>query len=134
MKPVLEIPKIVIFSDVNPDVTLDGPFELVYNEDAILKSLETIFTTPIYTRPFRRRFGTRLLNLLFDPIDSITASRIGSELKEAAQYWEKRIDDIKIVCIPDYDNQQYYVEITFIIPKLGNKMVNYKFNLAHQGV
>lgn len=130
IKPVLEIPKIVVFSDINPDVTLDGPFELVYNEDAINKSLETIFSTPKYSRPFRRLFGSNVLNLLFDPIDPLTARMIGQELKDAALTWERRISSVEILVLPDYDNQQYYVEVSYQIPRLGNKMVAYKFNLS----
>lgn len=129
MKPVLEIPNQVVFSDINPDVSLDGPFELVFNEESIVKSLETCFTTPRFSRVFRRKFGSRLLDLLFQPLDQITADAIGFELKQVAEQWEKRIANINVVVIPDYDNQQYYVELTYTIPLLGNKMVNYKFNL-----
>lgn len=130
MKPVLQIPNRVVFSDINPDVSLDGPFELVFNEDSIIKSLETCFTTPKFSRVFRRRFGSRLLELLFQPMDEITASSIGFELKQVAEQWETRIANINVAVIPDYDNQQYYVELTYNIPLLGNKMVNYRFNLA----
>lgn len=129
MKPVLQIPNKVIFSDVNPDVSLDGPFELVFNEDAIIKSLETCFTTPKFSRVFRRQFGSRLTHLLFQPMDDVTANAIGLELRTVAQEWERRITNINVVVIPDYENQQYYVELTYRIPLLGNKMVNYKFNL-----
>lgn len=129
MKPVLQMPNKVVFSDINPDVSLDGPFELVFNEDAIIKSLETCFTTPKYSRAFRRQFGSRLLHLLFQPMDDITANAIGLELRQVAQEWERRITDISVIVIPDYANQQYYVELTYRIPLLGNKMVNYKFNL-----
>jgi phage baseplate assembly protein W len=129
MKPVLQIPNRVVFSDINPDVSLDGPFELVFNEDSIIKSLETCFTTPRFSRVFRRKFGSRLLDLLFQPMDDISANAIGYELKQVAQEWENRITNVNVVVVPDYDNQQYYVELTYLIPLLGNKMVNYKFNL-----
>lgn len=130
MRPSLNIPNKVIFSDVNPDVALDSPFELVFNEEAIIKSLETCFTTPLGSRPFRRRFGSRLLDMLFEPLDDITADSIAFELKQVAKEWEPRITNIQAVVIPDYENQQYYVEITYIIPSLGDKMVSYKFNLS----
>ena len=122
-------PSNVIFSDVNPDVTEDGPYELVYNEDSIVKSLETCFLTPKYSRIFRRKFGSTLDNLLFQPMSDITASAVGFELKQVAENWESRISNIYINVIPDYTNQVYYVEMTYTIPKLGDKMVNYTFNL-----
>lgn len=130
MKPVLNTPNQVIFSDINPDVTLDGPYELVFNEDCIIKSLETCFVTPLYSRVFRRRFGSKLNTLLFEPMDDITANSIAFELKQVALQWENRISNINVVVIPDYNNQQYYVEITYRIPLLGNKMVSYKFNIS----
>jgi len=129
-KPVLEIPQQIIFSDVNLDVLSSSPYELVYNEDSIKKSLETIFGTAQFSRVFRRRFGCTVMDLLFDPINAITASMIGNDLRTAAYAWEKRITEITVVVIPDYDNQCYYVDMTYRIPKLGDKMVSYKFNLS----
>ena len=131
VKPVLEIPQRIVFSDVNCDVLTSSPYELIYNEDAIKKSLETIFATPKFSRVFRRQFGNTLMDLLFNPIDAVTAAMIGSDLREAAYAWEKRITEIVVDVIPDYDNQQYYVEMSYRIPKLGDKMVSYKFNLSN---
>ena len=123
------IPNRVVYSDVNPDVTVDGPYELVFNETAIQKSIETCFATPRYSRPFRRRFGSKLLGLLFEPLDTRTANAIGSELLQVVEEWEPRISDVSILVLPDYENQQYYVEMTYVIPKLDDKLVNYTFNL-----
>jgi phage baseplate assembly protein W len=130
MKPVLNTPNRIIFSDVNPDVTMDGPFELVFNEDSIVKSLETCFTTPKYSRLFRRQFGSKLNDLLFQPMDDITANAIAFELKQVAQDWENRITNISVIVLPDISNQQYYVDVSYRIPMLGNKMVSYKFNIS----
>lgn len=121
---------LIVFSDINPDVIVDSPYELVYNEESIRKSLETIFTTPLGSRPFNRNFGCKLSDLLFDPIDTFTATQIGRELVTAAKTWENRINTITISCVPDYIEQQYYVEVSYTIPQLGNKMVQYKFNVS----
>ena len=121
---------VIVFSDVNPDVGDDGPYELAYNESSINKSLETIFTTPINSRVFRRQFGIGLLNLLFEPITERTAALVGYELQQAAARWENRITNVKAEVIPDYTNQMYYVDVTYTIPRLGDKMVSYKFNLS----
>ena len=129
-KIVATPPKIVVFSDINPDVHLDGPYELVYNEDAIRKSLETIFTTPYGSRPFRRRFGSKMMDLMYEPVDSFTASRLETMLRETALMWESRIDSIKVLVLPDSEKQQYYVEFGYKIPNLNNKMVNYRFNIS----
>lgn len=121
---------IVIYSDVNVDVLEDGPFELVLNEDAVRKSLETIFTTPYGSRPFRRKFGSKLMDLLYEPVDRETAMRMETMLRETAKLWEERIAEPHVVVLPDPEHQRYYVELSYTIPQLGNKMVNYKFNIS----
>lgn len=120
----------VIFSDVNPEVLALSQYELVYNEESIRTSLETIFTTPIGSRVFNRLFGCRLMDLLFDPMDNVTAMLIGREMEDAAKKWETRIKSIDVKCMPDIPNQQYYVEVAYTIPGLGNKMVSYNFNIS----
>ena len=126
----MNLSTVVIFSDINVDVLDDGPFELVLNEDAVRKSLENIFTTPYGSRPFRRRFGSKLLELLFEPVDRTTASKMETMLRETAKMWETRISDPYVVVLPDPENQRFYVEMTYTIPDLGNKMVNYRFNVS----
>lgn len=126
------LPKIVVFSDVNANVQITGPYELSYNEVAIQEALETCFATPVRSRMWRRRFGSRLLHLLFQPMNDDTARSISLVLKDVAEKWEDRIANITCKVLPDYENQQYYVEFTYTIPKLGDKMVNYTFNLLPQ--
>lgn len=126
----MNLSTVVIFSDVNIDVLDDGPFELVLNEDAVRKSLENIFTTPYGSRPFRRRFGSKLLELLYEPVDRTTASKMETMLRETAKMWETRISDPYVVVLPDPENQRFYVEMRYTIPDLGNKMVNYRFNVS----
>lgn len=130
MPTILDAPASIVFSDVNADVLIDTPMELVFNEDAVKKSLEAIFTTPYASRPFRRKFGTKLLELLHEPVDRTTASRLETMLKDTSTMWEPRIASITVSVLPDPENQQYYVEMRYIIPGLSNKMVNHKFNIS----
>lgn len=120
-----------IFSDVNPDVR-EERYEQVLNESAIQKSIQTIFGTRKKTRPFRRSFGTILDDLLFDPVDDITAMKIRRELIDAIRIWETRIVMDEAVVIPNYENQEYYVSLTYHIPQLQDKSVTFTFNLAKE--
>jgi phage baseplate assembly protein W len=126
----IKVPSIVVYSDVNPDVLNDGPFELVFNADSIRKSLDTIFTTPYSSRVFRRGFGTKLFDLLFEPVDGDTALKVENLIRDMASAWEPRIDNMKLLVIPDPQNQQYYVDMKYSIIGLGDKMVSYKFNIS----
>lgn len=126
----LDAPSIVALSDVNPDVLIDTPMELTLNEDSVKKSLETIFATPYASRPFRRRFGTRIMELLYEPVDGTTANKLETMLSDTASLWEPRISIVLVVVLPDTVNQRYYVDLRYTIPRLGNKMVNYKFHVS----
>lgn len=118
-----------IFSDVNPDVVSRSTDQLVINRTAIEKSLETIILTPIGSRVFNRRFGSRVTNILFDPIDSITAGRLQREIQNAVYTWEARISELVVEVLPDVSNQQFYVGISYKVPALGNASFSYSFNL-----
>jgi len=123
---------LVVFSDINPDVGESSPYEIVYNETSIQKSILTILGTRKYTRPFRRDFGSYLQDILFDPMDDFTGERIKTEIIKAISTWEPRVTLTKSVVLPDYDNQLYYVQLEFIIPRLNNKSVSLSFNLSAQ--
>lgn len=123
----------VIYSDVNAQVKERSSDILIYNEDTINASLETIFSTPIKNRPFRRPFGCRLRSLLFEPFDQQTADAIGAELKEAAKTWELRITDIQVVSIADRQNQNYHISVSYKIPKLNDIVGNYTFTAEPKG-
>lgn len=123
----------VFFSDVNPDVVVSSPYELVYDEEAIKKSILTILGTRRGTRPFRRNFGSDMMDILFDPMDDFTGERIKSSIVDAIQEWEPRVTLKTSSVIPDFNRQLYYVQLDFIIPELNNKSVSFSFNLATQG-
>jgi phage baseplate assembly protein W len=120
----------VIFSDVNLDVNTESNLELVYNEDAINKSIVNILGTRKGSRVFRRRFGSYVNDILFDPMDSISVSRLKREIIDAIGEWEPRIIMDSAEVLPDYPNQQYFVELNYRIPSLGNKSVTINFNLS----
>lgn len=120
----------IVFSDVNLDVNIESPLELVYNEDSINKSIITILSTRKGSRVFRRNFGAVINDMLFEPIDNITADAIKYELIQAIKDWEDRIELQRAIVIPDYVNQQYYVQIDYIIPQLNNKSAQFTFNLT----
>lgn len=123
--------KSVIFSDVNLDVNQESTHELVYNEDAINKSIVTILSTRKGSRVFRRNFGSYINDILFDPMDQVTVDRIKTELITAIEEWENRVVLKKAIVLPDYPNQQYFVQLEYTIPALDNKSVVFTFNLTN---
>ena len=124
---------LIVFSDVNLDVNTESSRELVYNEDAINKSIVTILSTKRGSRVFRRSFGSNLQDVLFDPMDDITVNRIKRELIRAIEQWEPRIILESSEVLPDYANEQYFVELNYKIPALGNRPASFTFNLKSGG-
>lgn len=120
----------VVFSDVNLDVNTESSLELVYNEDAINKSIVNILGTRKGSRVFRRRFGSFVNDILFDPMDAVSVSRLKREIIDAIGEWEPRIIMDTADVLPDYPNQRYFVELKYRIPALGNKSVTINFNLS----
>lgn len=120
----------VIYSDVNLYVNHYSQYELVFDETAIQQSLLTIFGTIPGSRIFRPEFGSIVEQLLFEPISMKTANNIESIIRNAVQRWEPRITLSNIVMIPDPVNQNYFVELSYIIPLLGNIRGNLNFSIA----
>ena len=60
-------------------------------------------------------FGSNFYKLLFEPMDDITARRIGSEFLSSIQTWEKRIKIENLNVQSNYDNNQYEVTVNFSI-------------------
>lgn len=120
----------VIYSDINATVISISPNDIVTNEDSILQAVVTLFTTRVKTRPFRRRYGAIFASYIFDQITQRTADRIAHEIPDILLEWEPRIQLLVHRVLPDYINQQYYIELQVLIPALGNRMVTYKFNIG----
>lgn len=120
----------IVFSDVNPGINVDNSFALIYNEDAINKSIETILGTRKKTRVFRRNFGAYIEDILFDPIDDISVDRLKREIIVAINEHEKRVVLKGTEVLPDYANQQYYVNLGYTIPALNNKSASFAFYMA----
>ncbi len=120
----------VVFSDVNLNVNSGSPQEKVFNLDSIQNSIVTILNTRKGSRVFNRRFGSLLEDILFEPMDQSTTNQIKSALLDAIREWEPRVKIQLATVLPDYENQQYYVELVYIVPQLSNSSITLNFNLS----
>jgi uncharacterized protein len=119
----------MVYSDVNLGLNLDSQYDVVYDEESIQSSVTMILGTRKGSRVFRRDFGSVLETYLWDPMDNITVSSIRTEIIGSISKWETRIVLTDVVVRPDYDNQQYYVQLAYTIPGLGNRSAVFTFNL-----
>ena len=111
----------IIYSDLNKNADLE-PFDIVTNIDEAVQRLLLVLATNKGSRWKRYKFGCRVGSFLFDPLDPTTANRINNEIEDCLLDPENDVYDIKIdhlEVIPDYDNQQYYVNMQISVPTLG---------------
>lgn len=64
---------------------------------------------------FQPEIGSGIYETLFEPLDYATAGRIRSEVIDVIGKYEPRIDIQSLVIIPDYDNNGYSIELSYVI-------------------
>jgi len=93
-----------------------GDLAIKYDEAAVNQSLKSLFNTRRGERIFRPDYGTNIPNLLFEPMDEVTAGRILSEINTAIDTWESsRIELTDLNINIDADKSMYTVDGTYKI-------------------
>lgn len=73
-----------------------GRFRRLSEEEEIAQSVRMILSTTCGERTFRPRFGSRLSQYAFAPVDTTLKNQIRVEILSALQAWEPRIQDIQV--------------------------------------
>jgi phage baseplate assembly protein W len=83
------------------------------NESAIARSIRNI----VYTLPgekfFDSDFGSDVTGSLFENIDEVSAVTIREEIEYCIKTYEPRVNLIEVQSIPNYDNNEYNVLLTY---------------------
>ena len=85
------------------------------NANAIARSVRNIVLTIPGEKPFDPFFGSNVRNILFENLDSISASLIVDEIKNSIQNYEPRVELVSVEAFPDFDNYSYDVVIIYEI-------------------
>ena len=83
------------------------------NESAIARSIRNIVFTLPGEKFFNPDFGSRITNSLFENIDEISAITIQEEIEYSINTFEPRVELLNVSSIPNYDNNEYNVVITY---------------------
>ena len=94
---------------------LNSDLIAIKNENAIARSVKNIVFTLPGEKYFNPNFGSRISKVLFENIDDITASVIVDEIKESIRNYEPRVELLDVEAIPNFDNNQFDVNIVYII-------------------
>lgn len=85
------------------------------NEFAVINSIKNLVLTNHYERPFQPEIGSNIRRLLFENVDSITASQIEREITEVIGNFEPRAQVSQVTVIPAPDENTYKVTLEFFI-------------------
>ena len=85
------------------------------NESAIARSIRNIVFTLPGEKFFDPNFGSDISQSLFENIDEISAVTIREEIEYSIKTYEPRVNLIEVQSIPNYDNNEYNVLITYEI-------------------
>jgi len=109
-----------LYSDFNQTAPTQDP--LVRDLDSIYQSISNILSTRKNTRLFLPEFGSEIEDLLFEPLDELTAKAIYDAVVVAIQRWEPRvtIDYSRSYVTPDYEKYLYNVSLTFSVKGLDS--------------
>ena len=106
------------FKDVSASFlvsTLNYDIISLKNENAIARSLRNLVLTLPGERFFNENLGSNVSKSLFDNIDSVSASIIESEIENTIKNYEPRVNLLAVNVVPDFDNNNFDVTITYEI-------------------
>jgi phage baseplate assembly protein W len=121
-------PKIITFSDINSGFSFSNNSKLIVEDVAAINNqITNILSTQIGSRPFEPTYGSDLYDLLFDPIDDLTAWKIETASFDALATWMPRIRVLYPLCRvePLNTNDGYNVRLPYQV-KIKNIYGEYK--------
>lgn len=85
------------------------------NETAVVNSIKNLILTNHYERPFQPDIGSNVRRLLFENMDTITATTLKKEIEQTIKNYEPRANISDIVVSPDYENNGFKVYMEFYV-------------------
>ena len=85
------------------------------NENAIARSIRNIVFTLPGEKFFNENYGSRVSQLLFENLDSITASEIEDEIRQSIVNYEPRVNIVQLSVTPNYDEGEFDTVIVYQI-------------------
>jgi phage baseplate assembly protein W len=85
------------------------------DERAVINSIKNLLSTNHYERPFRPFLGGNIRRLLFENLDSITATRMEKEVEQIIRNFEPRAILEKVTVLAKPESNSFGVTIEFSI-------------------
>ena len=92
--------------------------------EAVKQSVRNLILTNHYERPFHPEIGSSVRNILFEPINPITASVLTRLIGEVIANFEPRARLVGVDARPNFDDNAYEVTISFYVINIPGELVN----------
>jgi len=117
--------KIQQFSDFTTSFAknpLTGFLARVTNEDAIKQSIKNLVLTERTERFYRPWIGSKIMSLLFEPMDTPTQEMMKNAITETIKNNEPRVDLKLVEVIPHQDINAYVINVHFKIKNIPDSL------------
>ena len=92
--------------------------------EAVKQSVKNLILTNHYERPFHPEIGSSVRNILFEPINPITASTLTRLIGEVIANFEPRARLVGVRATPDLDRNAYEITIEFYVQNAPTELVD----------
>jgi phage baseplate assembly protein W len=107
-----------LYSDIDLSFTRTpgrNDIALSFDELAVIRSLRYLLLTNNYERPFQPNFGSGIQKMLFEPVNSLTASQLKTQIYTTISNYEPRVNLQNVIVTEMIDNNAYNVTLEFYI-------------------
>jgi len=90
------------------------------NETAVVNSIKNLILTNHYEKPFQPDIGSNVRRILFENMDTITATTLQNEIAQTIKNYEPRVNISKLEVAPDFENNGFKVYMEFFVVNITN--------------
>lgn len=120
------LPNSVLDKDID---SLTG--DVIYNSEAFVNKIHNILTTPAFTFPFYREFGSRLDLILFKPFNLTTSTLLLITIENSIKRYYPEAE-VQVTVLPlDSSTRQYPLSIKINHSKLVEPLIISKRYQSH---
>lgn len=106
----------------------DNYIEDGFDDAAIKNSIRNILSVPVGTLPGDPEFGSRLHEVIFQPLDGLTKKLQYSFIAEALYKYEKRVKimDARIEEIPEFNRLVIHLDFKYVDLETGETIATHQ--------
>ena len=88
---------------------------IVKNDNAIKQAVKNLILTVPGEKPFQPEIGSRISDLLFEPLDTFTSDSIKQEVINTISQYEPRVRIVNVFVKANFDKNSFDVELRYQI-------------------